>query len=150
MIDCKLIIVSFTNTSGINHPPVNNIALNVLINKIEQYSPKKKNTKIIAECSVKNPATSSDSASCRSKGVLEVSARIDIKKSINTGNNGTIYHIACWLSMIAVKLNEPDNNTTIITAVLKINSYEIIAAVLLKEPKKAYFELPDHPANKTP
>jgi hypothetical protein len=52
--------------------------------------------------------------------------------------------------MIAVKLNEPDNNTTIITAVLKINSYEIIAAVLLKEPKKAYLELPDHPANNTP
>jgi len=129
---------------------VNNIALSVLINKIEQYSPKKKNTKMIAECSVKNPATSSDSASCRSKGVLEVSARIDIKNSINTGNKGTIYQIACWLSMIAVKLNVPDNSTTIITAVLKINSYEIIAAVLLKEPKKAYLELPDHPANNTP
>jgi hypothetical protein len=37
-----------------------------------------------------------------------------------------------------------------ITAVLKINSYEIIAAVLLNEPKKAYLELPDQPANNTP
>ena len=61
IIDCKLIILSFTNISGINQPPVNKIALKVLINKIEQYSPKKKNTKIIPECSVKNPATNSDS-----------------------------------------------------------------------------------------
>jgi hypothetical protein len=90
-----LIIVSFTNNSGINQPPVNKIALNELINTIEQYSPKKKNTNIIAECSVKNPATNSDSASCRSKGVLLVSAKIEIKNNINTGNNGTIYHIAC-------------------------------------------------------
>lgn len=61
IIACRLIIVSFTNTSGINQPPVNKIALRVLINNIEQYSPKKKNTKIMAECSVKNPATNSDS-----------------------------------------------------------------------------------------
>ena len=90
------------------------------------------------------------SASWRSNGVLLVSAKIEIKNNINTGNNGTMYHIACWFSIIAVKLNVPDNNTTMITAVLKINSYEIIAAVLLKEPKKAYLELPDQPANNTP
>ena len=35
-------------------------------------------------------------------------------------------------------------------AELKINSYDIIAAVDLKDPKKAYFELADHPANNTP
>ena len=39
---------------------------------------------------------------------------------------------------------------TIKTAVLKINSQLIIEAVLLREPKKAYLELADHPANKTP
>ena len=114
--------LSLINNSGINHPPVNKIALKELIITIEQYSPKKKNTKIIAECSVKNPATNSDSASWRSKGVLLVSANIEIKNKINTGNNGTIYHIACWFSIIEVKLKEPDNNTTIITAVLKISS----------------------------
>jgi hypothetical protein len=142
--------VSFTNNSGINQPPVNRIALNELISTIEQYSPRKKNTNIIAECSVKKPATNSDSASCRSKGVLLVSARIEMKNKINTGNKGTMYQIACWLSIIEVKLNDPDNNTTIITAVLKINSYEIIAAVLLRLPKNAYLELPLQPANKTP
>jgi hypothetical protein len=36
--------VSFTKTSGINQPPVNKIAVSVLINTMEQYSPKKKNT----------------------------------------------------------------------------------------------------------
>lgn len=131
IIACKLIIVLFTKISGINQPPVNRIALNELINTIEQYSPKKKNTNIIAECSVKKPATNSDSASWRSKGVLLVSAKIEIKNNIKTGNKGTMYQIACWFSIIAVKLNVPDNNTTMITAVLKINSYEIIAAVLL-------------------
>ena len=63
IIDCKLITVSFTNNSGINHPPVNKIAVKVLIKTIEQYSPKKKNTNTVAPCSVKNPATNSDSAS---------------------------------------------------------------------------------------
>ena len=74
-----LINVSLTNNSGINHPPVNKIALRELITTIEQYSPKKKNTNIILLCSVKKPATNSDSASCRSKGVLLVSAKIEIK-----------------------------------------------------------------------
>jgi hypothetical protein len=46
---------------------------------IEEYSPKKKNTKGTEECSVKKPATNSDSASCKSKGVLEVSAKTAIK-----------------------------------------------------------------------
>ena len=50
-----------------------------LNNTIELYSAKKKNTKGTLECSVKKPATNSDSASCRSKGVREVSAKIAIK-----------------------------------------------------------------------
>ena len=52
--------------------------------------------------------------------------------------------------MIAVKLKVPANNTTIIIAVLKINSYDTIAAVLLKDPKKLYLEAPAQPANSTP
>jgi len=50
-----------------------------LNNTIEEYSPKKKKTKGTDECSVKKPATNSDSASCKSNGVLEVSAKILIK-----------------------------------------------------------------------
>ena len=78
-IDCKLIKDSFTNSSGILYPPKNNTAVIVLNKTIELYSAKKKKTKIIELCSVKNPATNSDSASWSAKGVLEVSARIEIK-----------------------------------------------------------------------
>ena len=60
------------------YPPRNSIEVNALISTIDEYSPRKKNTKTIPECSVKNPPTSSDSASCRSNGVRLVSARIAI------------------------------------------------------------------------
>ena len=71
--------VSLTNNSGILYPPKKKIDVIHENNIIELYSLKKKNTKIIELCSVKKPATNSDSASWRSKGVLEVSAKIDIK-----------------------------------------------------------------------
>jgi len=54
-------IESFINNSGILYPPKNNIAVIQLNNTIEEYSPRKKNTKGTEECSVKNPATNSDS-----------------------------------------------------------------------------------------
>ncbi|CAK5273093.1 unnamed protein product, partial [Mycena citricolor] len=77
---CKFIKDSFTKISGILYPPKKKIAEIVLNKTIELYSPKKKKTKRVAECSVKKPATSSDSASCKSKGVLEVSASTEMKK----------------------------------------------------------------------
>jgi len=52
--------------------------------------------------------------------------------------------------MIVVKLKEPVNNMIISIAELRINSYEITAAEDLIEPKKAYLELADQPANNTP
>lgn len=61
-------------------------------------------------------------ASGKSKGVRLVSAKIDIKNIIKTGNKGTTNQIDCWLSMILVILNDPVNIITIITAVLKISS----------------------------
>jgi hypothetical protein len=42
-----------------------------------------------------NPATNSDSASARSKGGLFVSANIAIKKAIDIGIKGKIFHTAC-------------------------------------------------------
>ena len=79
IIDWRLRIELFTNNSGILYPPKKKIAVIVLNSTIELYSAKKKNTKGTLECSVKKPATSSDSASCKSKGVLAVSAKIDMK-----------------------------------------------------------------------
>ena len=79
IIDWRLMIVLLTNNSGNWYPPKNNIAVIQLNKTIDEYSPKKKNTNGTDECSVKKPATNSDSASCKSKGVLEVSANIAIK-----------------------------------------------------------------------
>ena len=74
-----LIKESLTKNSGILYPPKNNIAVMQLNNTIELYSPRKKKTNGTELCSVKKPATNSDSASCKSKGVLDVSAKIEIK-----------------------------------------------------------------------
>ena len=61
IILCKFIIELLTSNSGIFHPPKKKIAVMVLNKTIEEYSARKKNTKIILECSVKKPATNSDS-----------------------------------------------------------------------------------------
>jgi len=52
---------SFKNISGKWYPPKNKILDMQLNSTIEEYSPRKKKTKIVAPCSVKNPATNSDS-----------------------------------------------------------------------------------------
>jgi len=61
IIDCKFKIVLLTKISCKLYPPKNKIALIQLNNTIELYSAKKKKTKGTLECSVKKPATSSDS-----------------------------------------------------------------------------------------
>ena len=59
--DCKLKIESLIKSSVKLYPPRNNIE-EILLNKtIEEYSPRKKNTNGTEECSVKKPATNSDS-----------------------------------------------------------------------------------------
>src|SRR5882757_6383897 len=91
------------------------------------YSAKKKNTNIAAECSVINPETNSDSASAKSKGALFVSAIHPIKNIMNIGNKGKINKTIFCASILTVKFK-----------------------LLLNEPKKAYLELADHPANNIP
>ena len=61
-------------------------------------------------------------ASARSKGALFVSATEPIKNIRNTGNNGTINHIALWVSMPTVRLRLPVSSITSNIAELKINS----------------------------
>lgn len=121
-IDCTLMNVSLTITSGITYPPKNSTAVRVLISTIEQYSARKKNTKIMLECSVKNPATSSDSASGRSNGVRFVSASAEMKKIIARGSSGITNHTACWSSMIVVMWNVPVSTITVRIAELRISS----------------------------
>lgn len=61
IIDCKLIILLFVKISGILNPPKNKIAVIVENITIELYSLRKNKTKGTLECSVKKPATNSDS-----------------------------------------------------------------------------------------
>jgi hypothetical protein len=61
---------------------------------IFEYSPKKKRAKVKAEYSTLYPATSSPSASAKSKGVLLVSAKEEIKNNKNEGKRGIINQIS--------------------------------------------------------
>jgi hypothetical protein len=61
-----------------------------------EYSPKKNSAKVIEEYSVLYPDTSSASASGKSKGARFVSAKIDIKKTINNGYKGMQYQVVIY------------------------------------------------------
>lgn len=78
---------------GISQPPkkINTNKLDITI--IREYSDRKKNTKPTEEYSVLYPETSSDSASGKSKGILDVSASEQIKKRIAAGSKGNINHM---------------------------------------------------------
>ena len=56
------------------------------------YSPRKNSAKLIAQYSTKNPATISLSPSGRSNGARLVSARVEMKKTMNIGNSGMQNH----------------------------------------------------------
>jgi hypothetical protein len=67
--------------------PKNSTKNKVEIVTIFVYSPRKKKAKLTALCSVKKPATYSDSPSGKSKGALLVSAIAEIMKRIAMGNS---------------------------------------------------------------
>src|SRR5471032_1158402 len=71
---------------GGSQPPRNRIVHMAHISTMERYSPRKNNRKGVEEYSTKKPATSSLSASTRSKGGRLVSASADSKKTGSIGN----------------------------------------------------------------
>src|ERR1700728_1901195 len=71
--------------SGGSQPPRNRIEHIAHIRTMERYSPRKKSRKGVEEYSTKKPATSSLSASTRSKGGRLVSARAETKKMGSMG-----------------------------------------------------------------
>lgn len=77
-----------------SYPPKKRIAVRELIRTMLPYSAKKNITKIIELCSVKNPATSSDSPSTRSNGVRLTSATAEIQKIRSRGKRGITNHTA--------------------------------------------------------
>src|SRR3546814_3586399 len=74
---------------GGSQPPRNRIDVIALMRIMFAYSPRKNRAKVIAEYSMKKPATSSDSPSGRSQGERLVSARVDTKKITNIGSMGS-------------------------------------------------------------
>ena len=99
----------------------------VAINNMLLYSPKKNIAKIIDEYSTLYPATSSASASGKSKGARLVSANIEIKKIIAQGKSGKRNQPnLAWAIMISPRLKELAKKITGKIRRLKDTSYEII------------------------
>src|SRR3954468_21652102 len=73
-------------SSGGSQPPRNRIAHIAHISTMERYSPRKNSRNGVEEYSTKKPATSSLSASTRSKGGRLVSASAETKKIGSMGN----------------------------------------------------------------
>src|SRR3954452_9737601 len=75
--------------TGGSQPPRNRIVVSEHISTIATYSPRKNSRNGVDEYSIIWPATSSDSASTRSKGGRLVSASAEMKKMTNIGNSAS-------------------------------------------------------------
>src|SRR6478735_11595472 len=75
--------------NGGSHPPRNRIVVSEHMVMIATYSPSMNSRYGVEEYSTMKPATSSDSASARSKGGRFVSASAETKKTMNIGNSGS-------------------------------------------------------------
>ena len=135
-----------TISKGGSHPPKKSITVIVLIKIIFRYSPKKKSINEAEEYSVENPATRVASSSGKSKGNLFVSAKAEIKKTINMGSNGIANQTVLWASTIFVRFKDPTHNKTVIITNPIDTSYDTIWAADLRAPKKCYLELLAQPA----
>src|SRR6266478_5070568 len=81
--------VNGTTGNGGSQPPRNRTVAMAHMVRMAMYSPRKNNRNGVAEYSTAKPATSSDSASTRSKGGRLVSASAEMKKITNIGNSGS-------------------------------------------------------------
>src|ERR671911_2252150 len=79
--------VKGVKSKGGSQPPRKSTVVSAHIRTIATYSPRKKSRNGVDEYSTMWPATSSDSASTRSKGGRFVSASAEMKKMTNIGNS---------------------------------------------------------------
>src|SRR5262245_30266835 len=103
---------------GDNQPPRNIMVPMAHMVAMAMYSPRKNNRNGVEEYSTAKPATSSDSASTRSKGGRLVSASADTKKITNIGNSGSQYqlnmpYLPIWASTNADRFSEPAHKRTV-------------------------------------
>src|SRR6185295_3284891 len=101
------------------------------------------------------PATSSESASTRSKGGRLVSARAEMKNTTNIGSNGNQYqpsnpYFVFWASTISDKFNEPAQSSTVMMTKPMDTSYDTICAAERTADRNAYFEFDAQPAMMMP
>src|SRR5438128_3097404 len=97
------------------------------------YPPRKNRRNGGEEYSTAKPATSSDSASTRSKGGRLVSASADTKKMTNIGNNGSQNQLSrpylpICASTMADRLSEPASSSTVMRTKPIETSYDTICA----------------------
>src|SRR5262245_56409449 len=85
--------VNGTTENGGSHPPRNRIVVIAHMVPMATYSPSMNIMYGVEPYSTMKPATSSDSASTRSKGGRLVSASAEMKKMMNMGNSGTRYQL---------------------------------------------------------
>src|SRR5208282_1642233 len=104
--------------TGGSQPPKNSSVSSAHMVVMATYSPSMNRRYWLAEYSTMKPATSSDSASTRSKGGRLVSARAEMKKITNIGNSGSQYQprkphlVSCALTM-SLRFNEPAHSSTV-------------------------------------
>src|SRR5437879_4516367 len=101
------------------------------------------------------PATSSDSASTRSKGGRLVSASAEMKNTMNIGNSQNQYqpnspHGPFCASTMSVRRSEPTHSRTVIITKPIETSYETICAAERIAARNGYFEFEAQPAMITP
>src|SRR6201985_2599613 len=106
---------------GGSQPPRNRMEHIAHISTMERNSPRKNKRTGVEEYSTKKPATSSDSASTRSKGGRLVSASAETKKIGSIGNRientfqpakAKIECVSCARTM-AERFSEPANKSTV-------------------------------------
>src|SRR6266571_4226954 len=115
------------------------------------YSATKKSPHRMPEYSVRNPATSSDSASGRSNGFRLVSASPAMKYVTNaSGTISKLMKIPGWLSTIFVSESEPTTSTTVTSERICGTSYEMSCPAERRPPMSEYLLFDAHPAMTMP
>src|SRR5690606_38512735 len=117
--------VKGAKSKGGSQPPRNRIVVIAHISTMATYSPRKNSRNGVEEYSIMWPATSSDSASTRSKGGRFVSASAEMKKMTNMGKRPSqcqssrvlgrpsqVPRPVCCASTIWDRLSEPTHSST--------------------------------------
>ena len=100
--------------TGGSQPPKNNKVVIAPIRMICAYSAKKNIANVIAEYSVLNPETSSDSPSAMSKGARFVSARAETKNIPKAGKSGMANQISSCAITNSVRFRVPAHKIVLI------------------------------------